>query len=71
MAYGFSPSSFVAGWKTAYDAVKAIAPSTIFVWSPNYGFGYPYSYSLSSVSTEDQALLDTNDDGSLTIDDDA
>ena len=71
MPYGFSPSSFVAGWKTAYAAVKAIAPDTIFCWSPNYGFGYPYGYALAAASVADQALLDTNGDGALTIEDDA
>lgn len=69
--YGYQPSTYVAGWKVAYAAIKAIAPDTIFVWSPNTGYSYPYGYSLSAASAADQLLLDTNGDGELSIDDDA
>lgn len=35
MLYGQSPTAFVAGWKTMYATLKATAPDTVIVWSPN------------------------------------
>lgn len=39
--YGYSPSSFVAGWKTMYTTIKGIASGTIIVCTPRAAGRFP------------------------------
>lgn len=71
MVYGLQPTEFKALWTRMYNIIKAEAPDTVVVWSPNVGYSYPYGATLSSVaSAADKAALDTNHDGQLTSADD-
>jgi len=71
MTYGLQPTEFVATWIRMHDIIKAEAPDTVLVWSPNTGYSYPYGATLASVaSAADRAALDTNGDGQLTGADD-
>ncbi|GAA5975084.1 hypothetical protein JCM11641_000025 [Rhodosporidiobolus odoratus] len=73
MPYGMQPTAFLASWKQLYNLVKTVAPETIMVWAPNTPQGYPYGQQTAfrSSSAEDQALLDTNNNGELDAGDDA
>jgi len=71
-AYGSRPTAFIEEWRRMYTIVKSLAPSTVIVWSPNFSIGYPWGQSLDMATTPaDRALLDTNNDGQLTYQDDA
>jgi len=70
MSYGCKPSEFKAQWLALYTIFREIAPDTALVWAPNFGTGYPFSIDWTSVSPEDQALLDTNGNGVLDAGDD-
>ena len=61
--YGQQPTQYRALWIRVFTAVKAVAPDVAFVWSPSSGIGYPYGTMRPSAA--DRALLDTNDDGSI------
>jgi hypothetical protein len=39
--YGLQPVEFKATWTRMYNIVKAEAPDTVVVWSPNVGYSYP------------------------------
>ncbi|KZT55079.1 glycoside hydrolase family 26 protein, partial [Calocera cornea HHB12733] len=70
--YSTQPSAFVATWRTLYTTIKQSCPTCGLVWSPNAAIGYPYGITLDSVTLPaDQALLDTNGDGQLDLNDDA
>lgn len=67
MVYGLQPIEFLASWSKMYSIIKAEAPDTVVVWSPNTGYSYPYGATSSSVpNPADLAALDTNGDGQLT-----
>lgn len=71
MPYGLKPVAFVAMWKRMHDIIKAEAPDTVIVWSPNVGYSYPYGARIEDVQLpEDRQALDTNGDGQLTRQDD-
>lgn len=71
MVYGLQPTAFKEVWTRMYSIIKAEAPDTVVVWSPNTGYSYPFGATLSSVpSAADRAALDTNGDGQLTNADD-
>jgi beta-mannanase len=40
--WGQQPTDYLALWKRVHSAVKAKAPQTDFVWSPNVGTGCKY-----------------------------
>jgi len=70
--YGLEPTKFVPAYRLFVNTVRAAAPRTLFVWSPAYAGGYPFvtrEY-LPDPKSKDFALLDTNRDGSITIQDD-
>lgn len=39
--YGLQPTEFKAVWTRMYNIIKAEAPDTVIVWSPNVGYSYP------------------------------
>jgi hypothetical protein len=70
--WGQQPSAYTTAFRTLADAVHRHAPGTLTVWSPNYGGGYPFTggqYTAKPGSADFRAL-DTNRDGTLTMDDD-
>jgi hypothetical protein len=70
--WGQHPVDYVRAFTSIADAVHAIAPRTVMVWSPNYGGGYPFVGGRfpAQQGNADFAALDTNHDGRLTMDDD-
>jgi hypothetical protein len=71
-AYGLRPAQFVPAYRQFVETVRAAAPETLFVWSPAYAEGYPFvaAEQLPAADSDDFALLDTNDDGEITMSDD-
>ena len=64
--------SLCAAFRTVADAVHREAPGNAMVWSPNYGGGYPFTGGpyVAKAGSIDFKALDTNGDGTLTMDDD-
>lgn len=74
MKYGQQPTAFLQSWQNMYTLVKSVAPETVIVWAPNTPQGYPYGQTgtaFTSLSSVDQALLDTNQNGVLDAGDDS
>ncbi|MBZ6370618.1 MAG: hypothetical protein LBE44_01600 [Microbacterium hominis] len=74
MRYGQQPTAFLQSWQNMYTLVKSVAPETVIVWAPNTPQGYPYGQTgtaFTSLSSVDQALLDTNQNGVLDAGDDS
>jgi Glycosyl hydrolase family 26 len=70
--WGQKPAAYIQAFRIVADAVHAIAPGNLMVWSPNYGGGYPFAgggYGAVAGSG-DFAALDTNHDGKLSMADD-
>jgi hypothetical protein len=66
------PTAYVAAFRLVASYVHRLALGSVMVWSPNYGGGYPFpgeSYEAKPGSP-DFAVLDTNHDGKLTMQDD-
>ena len=59
--YGQQPVRYIRLWRRIFNAVKAKAPDTAFLWSPSTAGGYPYSLQLTT--EEDRPFLDTNGNG--------
>ena len=69
------PGLYVSTYRSFVQNVRAVEPCVSFMWSPNYGGGYPFGFCSSSRwqscwSTSDFQMLDTNRDGSLSMRDD-
>ena len=84
-AYGQQPVKYVAMWKKVYNAVKAQANQTYFLWSPSNGVGYPYTPPVdignresvidgkgsgAQLNRQEYRALDTNNDGTVDSADD-
>ncbi|KAI9324973.1 glycoside hydrolase superfamily [Zopfochytrium polystomum] len=78
--YGQNPEGFVTSWKRVYSYVTSRLGSDIdkiaFLWSPNSADGYPWpggvsspQYPLNSTDASRVKLLDTDNDGNLTMND--
>jgi hypothetical protein len=67
--WGQQPTNFIALWIRVYNAVKAKAPNTGFIWAPSYALNYPYGR-VQATSAPDIAALDTNKDGVVNGQDD-
>ena len=77
MEYGQKPTEMLQAWKQMTDAVRRQTNLTAMVWSPNIGGGYPFVGSgfdrnIPTMRTNpvDFQLLDTDNDGRLTANDD-
>lgn len=69
--YGMAPVAYKALWVRMYNIIKAEAPQTVVVWSPNTGYSYPFGYDLSrQTNATERRALDTNGDGVLNGSDD-
>ncbi len=71
-AWGEQPAAYVAAFRRVAAAIHAGAPDAATLWAPNDGGGYPFAggrYEAKPGTTE-FALLDTNGDGRLSMDDD-
>ena len=66
------PEEYIAAYRLVADAVRRHAPMTALVWAPNYGGGYPFRGGTyeAKPGTDAFEILDTNDDGVLTMEDD-
>ncbi|MCI1649483.1 glycoside hydrolase family 26 protein [Bifidobacterium tibiigranuli] len=72
-AWGQQPAEYIASFRRVADAVHAKAPGSSMMWAPNYGGGYPFVGGKFAASSESDnfKLLDTNNDGALTMADDS
>ncbi len=71
-AWAQDPVEYVRAFRDVAAAVHAQAPQTAMVWAPNYGGGYPFQGGRYNASpgSDAFALLDTNHDGILSMQDD-
>lgn len=67
------PAAYVEAYTRVANAVHATAPGSAMMWAPNYGGGYPFAGGQfeAKPGTADFDLLDTDDDGALTMADDS
>lgn len=72
-AWSQQPQEYIAAYRTIADAVHTHAPGSAMMWAPNYGGGYPFAGGTyeAKPGTADFLALDTNGDGTLTMQDDA
>ena len=77
MEYGQKPTEMIAAWRTMTTAIRKETNLTAMVWSPNIGGGYPfrgagYDRNIPTLRTNpvDFNLLDTDNDGQITGNDD-
>ncbi|KAJ3256788.1 hypothetical protein HK103_005162 [Boothiomyces macroporosus] len=71
MAYGFQPVEQKKTWITLTKLIREQTNMTAMVWSPNSGFGYPFGVSgFPPKGSEGFKMLDTNNDGQITVLDD-
>jgi hypothetical protein len=75
MEFGMQPTKYIPLWRRVHAAVKKVAPQTAFVWSPNFGPGYPFGSQTGRIfdgqlEPADLAALDTNGNGRLDANDD-
>lgn len=66
------PSEYVRAFRLLADIIHRKAPQAAMMWAPNYGGGYPFKGGKfeAKPSSSDFALLDTNHDGKLDMNDD-
>ena len=71
-AWSQDPEAYVRAFREVAAAVHEVAPDTAMVWAPNYGGGYPFSGGQFEAreGSAARALLDTNGDGKVSIEDD-
>jgi hypothetical protein len=71
-AWGQQPEEYVAAFRRVADALHAGAPGSATMWAPNEGGGYPFAGGPAAAEPGSAAfaILDTDGDGTLTIDDD-
>ena len=72
-AWGQQPTQYVEAFRRLAAAIHAGAPGSSTMWAPNYGGGYPFTggqYTAKRGSA-DFAVLDTDGDLSLTMNDDS
>lgn len=72
-AWGQQPAQYIASFRRVAAAVHERAPGTAMMWAPNYGGGYPFfgGKFAAAHGSSDFKLLDTNNDGALTMSDDS
>lgn len=70
LAWGQQPSDFKSAFRFVADAVHALLPNAVMVWSPAWGGGYPFT-SPRAATTDTLRELDTNSDGVVDAADDA
>ncbi|KNE58922.1 hypothetical protein AMAG_04456 [Allomyces macrogynus ATCC 38327] len=70
--WGQHPEKYRETWKRLAKAVRAKAPMTSLVWSPNGPQGYPWSSETYAAKpgSADYAAMDTNGDGVVDANDD-
>ena len=66
------PADYIKAYQVVADAIHSKAPQTAMLWAPNYGGGYPFKGGQfeSKPESADFKLLDTNQDGQVTMSDD-
>ena len=71
--WGQQPTEFVRAFGQIADAVHDGTSTADMVWAPSYGAGYPFAQAdgrLPATGARDEALLDTDGDGTVTEADD-
>ncbi len=69
-AWGQQPAAYIAAYREMALAVHELAPGSSMMWAPNYAGGYPFTggFFAAVPGSADFAALDTNGDGTLTLD---
>ncbi|TPX35147.1 mannan endo-1,4-beta-mannosidase [Synchytrium microbalum] len=67
--WGQKPTAFIPFWKKVVTAVRAVAPQTAFLWSPNVR-GTTAWTPAAAAGTPDFIAMDTNGDGAVNALDD-
>jgi hypothetical protein len=70
--WGEQPDEYVAAFRRVAAAIHAGTTDAAMLWAPNDGGGYPFAGGAyeATPGTPDFAVLDTNGDGRLSMDDD-
>ncbi|KAI8817285.1 glycoside hydrolase superfamily [Fimicolochytrium jonesii] len=71
--YGQKPVAFVAMWRKLVTAIRAVDTNkngVSFIWAPNIQGGYPYGRVAGAATDPEFAAMDTNKDGTITVEDD-
>jgi len=69
-AWGQQPSLYIEKFREFATVIHNVTDNVAMVWTPNQGWGYPWSNSSIVYSETDMLLLDTNRDGRITEADD-
>lgn len=71
-AWGQQPTLYIAKFREFADIIHARAPNVAMAWTPNQGWGYPWTTSSRPITpgSADFLLLDTNNDGLISEADD-
>lgn len=71
-AWGQQPTAYRASFRLVAESLDDLAPGVAMMWAPNYGGGYPFAGGEfeSTITSPDFRLLDTDDDGALSMADD-
>ena len=66
------PEAYIKAYQVVADAIHNKAPQSAMLWAPNYGGGYPFKGGQfeSKPESADFKLLDTDQDGQITMSDD-
>ena len=66
------PAAYIKAFQIVADAIHSKAPQSAMLWAPNYGGGYPFKNGQFEIKPKsaDYKLLDTNQDGQITMSDD-
>ena len=66
------PTAYIKAFQVVAEAIHSKAPQSAMIWAPNYGGGYPFKGGQFEIKPEnaDFKLVDTNQDGQLTMSDD-
>jgi hypothetical protein len=73
ISWGQRPTAFVNSFRQFANIVHGGDSEALMVWAPSYGSGYPFGLAegrLDSITANDLARLDTDDDGEITETDD-
>lgn len=71
-AWGQQPTAYRESFRLVAETLDERAPGVATMWAPNYGGGYPFAGGEfeSTRTSPDFRLLDTDDDGALSMADD-
>jgi hypothetical protein len=70
--WGQQPAAYKKAFRRVAESLRRLAPGSATMWAPNYGGGYPFAGGQHQAEPQSQDFLDldTNQDGTITSDDD-